>query len=475
MTNINYRNIISKSMQEKCGVFGIINANDASHKIYLGLHTLQHRGQDSAGIVTYNEQKPIIIKKRNSVVQSFFLDDINKLQGTIGLGHNRYATFGSKVSKDNIQPFTFKDENEKYFSICHNGNLTNAVTLRKKLELQGVKFFSDSDSEILGHLILLSKKPNLKEKLIESLNTIIGAYSYVMVYDNKLIAARDSCGIRPLVLGKKNNNEYCFASETVALDINHFTFVRNVEPGEVIIINADGKIQNFFLTEKRITAICAMEYVYFSRPDSVLEGKNVHLIREKLGQQLAIEHYVKADIAIGVPDSSLSSALGYSKQAKIPYEYGLIKNKYVGRSFILPSQKEREEMIKMKLNVNVAVIKNKDIVLIDDSIVRGTTMKGIVKLLKDAGAKKIHIRIASPEIKYPSFYGINIQNKHELALYKYTKTEYQKSLKYVDSLEFLSIDGMEKSIGLSHKNEMLDTSCFNGYYPIPLNDYENMR
>ncbi len=465
----------SVNLHDKCGVFGVINSSNANYKIYLGLHALQHRGQDSSGIVTFNNNNIYTVKKQSNVITTFNPEDLNLLKGTIGIGHVRYPTFGLKYGVNNVQPFTFKDKNGNYFATCHNGNLTNYSTLKKELINKNIILKTDSDSEILGHLLINSKQETLKEKLIESLNKIVGAFCYVIGYQDLIIGIRDFAGIRPLVIGKNKKNEYIIASETVALDINDFKFYREINPGEVVFINKNGKIESFYYTKTRYDALCAMEYVYLLRPDSIIKNKDIHSIREKLGKELAIEKPVKADIVIGVPDSSLSSALGYAKESKIPYEYGLIKNRYIGRSFIAPSQEEREKIVKMKLNVNTKIIEGKDIVLVDDSIVRGTTMMGIVKLLKQAKANKIHLRISSPEIKYPSFYGINIQNKNELALNKYTKNEYLKKLKYVDSLEFLSIEKMEKAIGRSHKNNELDISCFNGEYIIDLCDYKNYR
>ncbi len=471
-----YKNKFEKitpiTLNEECGIFGIINSKDASYKIYMGLHALQHRGQDASGITTFFDKKIISKKKKGSIVEGFNAEDINELKGDVGIGHVRYPTSGTKDSIKNIQPFIFEINKEK-FSICHNGNLTNSITLKKELK-NDVKFISDSDSEILGHLMLMSPEKKIIDRLKWSFKKIIGAYSYLIAFEDKLIAARDPNGIRPLILGKKGN-EYVFASETSALDINNIDYVKDVEPGEIIIINKNGKIEKDYISNKRYSTICAMEYIYFSRPDSYLEGVNIHEARVKMGIQLAKEKPAKADIVIGVPDSSISASLGYAKQSKISYEYGLIKNKYIGRSFIAPSQQEREKLIKMKLNPNSSVIKGKDIVLVDDSIVRGTTMKGIISLLKKAGANKIHIRIASPEIKYPSFYGINISDKNELALNKYTKEEYRKSLKYANSLEFLSIEGLEKVLNRKYKKKELNLSCFTGYYPIELVDYEEKK
>ncbi len=463
-----YKDSSLYGLHEECGVFGVINSNNASYDIYSGLHALQHRGQDASGIVTFDKNNISICKRKGLILQTFTAKDINNLIGTIGIGHARYPTSGGKDNPNNIQPFTFKKNNIN-FALCHNGNLTNALSTRRSLIKEGFKFISDSDSEILGHLINKASEKSLIEKLKWSFKQIKGAYSYLLVYDGKLIAARDPYGIRPLVLGKKGKTFY-LSSETVALDINNATYIRDIEPGEIIIISPDGKIEHDYIQKERFFSLCAMEYVYFSRPDSVIEGINVHNARKRFGEELAKEHPVKADLVIGVPDSSLSSALGYANFVNIPYEFGLIKNKYIGRSFIAPSQEEREKIIRLKLNANVEVLKGKDIILIDDSIVRGTTMKGIVKILKAAGVKKIHIRIASAEIKHPCFYGVDISNTAELALNKYTKAEYIKILKYVDSLEFLSKEGMQKALGRNVKDNKLCMACFSGKYPIDLSD-----
>ncbi len=467
-----FKNYEFNRLNEECGIFGGITDNQTSYDIYMGLHSLQHRGQDAAGIVTFKNKKIYQTKKFGSIISHFGEKDIASLKGNIGIGHVRYPTSGNKSSLKNIQPFIFKKQkNIPPFAIAHNGNLTNTKKLKKELALSKTKFYSDSDSEILGHLIINCKSENLIDKIKCALKKIKGAYCFLICFEDKIIACRDPYGIRPLVLGKKNNN-YIIASETVALDINGAKLIRTIKSGEILIIDKMRKISTYSFSNQNYNAICAMEFIYFSRPDSIIEGQNVHKARINLGKQLAIEYPVKADIVIGVPDSSISAALGYSREINIPFEYGLIKNKYIGRSFIAPSQEEREKMIKMKLNPNIEVVKDKDIILIDDSIVRGTTMRGIVKLLHDAGAKKIHIRIASPEIKYPDHYGIDISNSNQLALSKQTKDQYAKSLKYVSSIEFLSIKGLEKGLKRSIKKHELNVSCFTGDYPIDIDDYQ---
>ncbi|ALV23257.1 hypothetical protein ASO20_01110 [Mycoplasma sp. (ex Biomphalaria glabrata)] len=459
-------------LNEECGVIGVINVPNANYYLYLGLHALQHRGQEASGMVTIDNNMVNIVKRKGSIVNSFSKEDMESLKGNIGLGHVRYSTFGGK-STINIQPFVFTLHHTQYVT-CHNGNIVNASTLKKKLEKRGSIFFSFSDSELLGHLINTSKKLTTIDKIDESLKELVGAFSFIVIENNKIYGCRDKWGLRPLVLGKLKDG-YILASETVALDAVGANFIRDVEPGEIIEISNDGNISSKYYTPPKQCKnnMCAMEYIYFARPDTILEGKNVHEKRVQTGRELAKEHPLNADIVIGVPDSSLSAALGYSQYSKIPYDIGLVKNKYIGRSFIAPSQEERERIVMMKLNPNKHVLENKRVILVDDSIVRGTTMKSIVKLIHDAGAKEIHIRIASPEIKWPCFYGVDTSRRAELALYAQSKDEYLRNLKYATSLEFISLNGLQKSLDRWTKNGNLCTACFSGKYPSKLHDCEN--
>lgn len=469
-----------KSLNEECGVMGTINNHEASYDIYLGLHSLQHRGQESGGVTTFYKNKPLTIKKSGPIVSSFTEKDIEYLKGDIAIGHCRYSTFGG-TDVCNMQPFAF--ENKKvnaFYASCHNGNLTNAITLKNELLNKNITFTSNSDSEILGHLINLSEHTNPVDKLKEALNQLKGAYSFILIKENKLYGCRDPFGFRPLVLGFKlnplnNSKIFYLASETVALDIVGASFVRDIEPGEIIEIDMQGNINSFQFASKKANAMCSMEYIYFSRPDSLLEGDNVHLKRKEIGKQLAKEHFMNADVVIGVPDSSLSAAMGYAEQSKIPFEMGLVKNKYIARSFIAPTQKEREKILLMKLNANEAIIKNKKVILIDDSIVRGSTMKAIIKIIKNAGAKEIHIRIGAPEMKWPCFYGVDTSNKKELVMAWKTKEEYLKELKYADSLEFLSLDNLQKALNRKISDKTLCAACFSNQYFEDLVDYQDKK
>jgi len=460
--------INEEKLKHECGVFGVINSDSAAYECYLGLHSLQHRGQESSGITTISKNNFIkTIKKNDSIVTSFTNEDIKELEGNKGVGHVRYSTFGG-TSPINIQPFTFTLQWATYIT-AHNGNIVNARIIRKELEKRGSIFFSFSDSEILGHLLNISNKKDILGKMSDSLKKLDGAFSFVVLTNDKLYGARDANGLRPLSLGKKDK-AYFLASETTAFDAVGAEFIRDINPGEIVEISLNGEIKSLYFTSKEKTHnnMCAMEYIYFSRPDSNIEGINVHSARLECGKQLAKEHPVDADIVIGVPDSSISAALGYSKFSKIPFEIGLVKNKYIGRSFIAPSQEQRARIIKMKLNTNDSVLKNKRVVLVDDSIVRGTTMKGIVELIHNAGAKEIHIRISSPMLKWPCFYGVDISTKKELALNQFSKDGYTKNLKYATSLEFLSKEGLESSLNRRSSNNKLCTACFTGKYPTDL-------
>ncbi|MGL4769007.1 MAG: amidophosphoribosyltransferase [Mycoplasmoidaceae bacterium] len=469
---LNKLTIFEPKIKEECGVFGVINSKTASHDIYLGLHSLQHRGQEASGIATLIGDNEYVIKKIGPIINTFDKTNLDFLKGECGIGHVRYSTFGSTEGYINVQPFVYKTHKYTYLT-CHNGNLTNANELRIKLEKMGSVFFSSSDSEILGHLINRSKKSNFIDKIKDSLSQMVGAFSFLILKDDCIYGCRDLNGIRPLSFGKKDG-AYYFASETVALDIVRADLIRDVKPGEIVEINLEGKISSSFYVpeDKTHHNLCAMEYIYFSRPDSNIDNKNIHNLRVSLGKQLALEHYIDADVVIGVPDSSLSSAIGYSDISKIPYDIGLIKNRYVARSFILAGE-NRDNVVRVKLNPNKAVLEGKRVILVDDSIVRGTTMGIITKLIYDAGAKEIHLRIAAPKLKWPCFYGVDIKSRKELALYNNSKEEYLKSLKYVNSLEFLSLDGLQRALGMSSKEGKLCTSCFTGNYITKL--YSNKK
>ena len=462
-----------KSLNEECGVFGVFGHPEAARLTYYGLHSLQHRGQEAAGIVV-SDGKRVNGHNGPGLVSEVFNDDriFKKLKGTLAIGHVRYATSGSS-SRRNIQPFLFQFHDEN-IALAHNGNLINAKSLKIELEKRGAIFHSTSDTEVLVHLIRRSEKTEFLEQLKEALQQIKGGFSFVIQTTKKLYGAVDPFEFRPLILGKAKNGAYVLASETCALDIVGAEFVRNIRSGEIVIIDETGfRIEKY--TENTSTAIAAMEYVYFARPDSDISGVNVHKARKRSGRRLAKESPVpNADIVIGVPNSSLSAASGFAEESGKPYEMGLIKNQYVARTFIQPTQELREQGVRMKLSAVRTVVKDKVVVMVDDSIVRGTTSSRIVQLLKEAGAKEVHVRIASPEFKFPIFYGIDVSNSSELISANKTVEEVCEYIG-ADSLAFLSIDGLIDSIGLDFDASYtgLCMECFNGDYPAGLGDYED--
>ena len=454
-----------REIREECGVFGIYNIDDASALTALGLHALQHRGQEGCGIVSF-DGKTFHSEKRHGLVGDNFTnkDVLKKLPGKFAVGHNRYSTTG-ETSMRNIQPF-FADLHGGGIAIAHNGNLTNALRLRENLVKDGAIFRTTSDTETIVQLIAKSKRIKIIDKIIDALFQIQGAYALVFLTQNTLIGVRDPYGIRPLVIGKLDNS-YIFSSETCALDIIGAKFVREVENGEIVFIenNKLKSIKPFPLKKQRP---CVFEYIYFSRPDSVLNGKCAYEYRKNFGQELAKEADVEADLIVPVPDSGNAAAIGYSQFLGRKFDLGLIRNHYVGRTFIEPVQKIRSLGVKLKLNANKSTIKNKKIVLIDDSLVRGTTCYKIVKMLYDAGAKEVHVRIASPEIKFPDFYGIDTPTKKELLA---ANKNNEEICKYINakSLKFLSIDGMYKAMGFEKRNNnypQLTDHYFTGDYPV---------
>ena len=464
MTKIN-----STKIREECGVFGISNVEEASTLTALGLHALQHRGQEGCGIVSY-DGKNYFSEKRFGLVGDNFnnQDTIKKLPGSFAIGHNRYSTTGGKILR-NVQPF-FADTNAGGIGVSHNGNFTNALTLRKKLVEEGAIFYTTSDSETIVQLIARSKKENSIDKIIEAISQIQGGYALVMLTKNILIGARDIYGIRPLVIGKLGNS-YVLASESCALDIIGASFLREVENGEIVYIE-DNTINSLKPFGSHRIRPCVFEYIYFSRPDSFLRGKTAYEYRKNLGKELAKEDTLKADLVVPVPDSGNAAAIGYSQQKKIDFELGLIRNHYVGRTFIEPGQQIRSLGVKLKLNANKSSIEGKSIILIDDSLVRGTTSHKIVKMLYDAGAKEVHLRIACPEIKFPDFYGVDMPTKKELLAANKTIEEIREHVK-AESLKFLSISGLYKALGFKERNNQepqLTDHYFTGDYPIKLVD-----
>lgn len=460
-----------RSLNEECGVFGVWGHPDASHVTYFGLHSLQHRGQEGAGIVS-NDAGTLEGYRELGLLAEVFSDDkrLQKLKGEAAIGHVRYATSGNG-SVDNIQPFLFKFYDGQV-ALAHNGNLTNARTLRTELEKSGAIFHSNSDTEILMHLIRRSQKETFIEQLKEALNQVKGGFAYLLMNEDSMIAALDPNGFRPLAIGQMKNGAYVVVSETCALEVIGAKFIRDVQPGEVIIINDNGIQIDHYTTETQY-AICAMEYIYFARPDSNISGVNVHTARKNMGRRLAKEAAIEADMVIGVPNSSLSAASGYAEYSGIPYELGLVKNQYIARTFIQPTQELREQGVRMKLSAVRGVVEGKKVILVDDSIVRGTTSRRIVQILREAGAKEVHLRIASPPLKYPCFYGIDIQTRKELIAANLTNQEMCESIG-ADSLRFLSEEGLIDAIGLNHDAPYsgLCMAYFNGDYPTPLYDYE---
>ena len=455
--------------REECGVFGISDHEDASALVALGLHALQHRGQEGCGIVSF-DGKTFHSEKRQGLVGDHFTDPmiIKKLPGKSAIGHNRYSTSG-EVSLRNIQPF-FADLYAGGVSLAHNGNLTNAIELRNSLVREGAIFRTTSDTETIVQLIAKSSRAKMVDKIIDVLFQIKGGYALVMMTNKKLIGLRDPFGIRPLVIGKLKDS-FIFASETCALDIVGAKFVREVENGEIVIIE-NGKLNSIKPFPARKARPCAFEFIYFARPDSLLNNKCAYEYRKSMGEELAKETDIDADLVVPIPDSGVPAALGYSQYTKKSFELGLIRNHYVGRTFIEPTQSIRSFGVKLKLNAAQTIIKNKSVVLVDDSLVRGTTCHKIVKMLYEAGAKEVHVRIACPEILYPDFYGIDMPTKKELLAHGRTNKE---MCGYINAktLKFLSLGGLYKALGFEQRNKLypqLSDHYFTGEYAVKPTD-----
>jgi len=462
-------------IKEECGVFGISNSEDASTLTALSLHALQHRGQEGCGIVSFDGKKYHLEKKLGLVGDNFNKEEVlKKIPGNYAIGHNRYSTTGDTALR-NIQPF-FADTHNGGIGISHNGNLTNAITLREKLVKEGAIFHTTSDTETIVQLIAKSKRNTTMDKIVDALFQIQGGYALVMLTQNILIGVRDPYGIRPLVIGKIKNS-YVFASETCALDIIGAKYIRDVENGEIVFVE-NNKLNSIKPFPQKKIRPCIFEYIYFSRPDSILNNKCAYEYRKNFGLELAKETHVESDLVIPVPDSGVPAAIGYSQYTKKNFELGLIRNHYVGRTFIEPNQKIRGLGVKLKLSANKSSIKNKKIILIDDSLVRGTTCHKIVKMLYDSGAKEVHVRIACPEIKFPDFYGVDTPTKKELLAANKTVEE---MCKYINakSLKFLSIEGLYKAMGFAKRNEIypqLTDHYFTGDYPIkPIDELEDSK
>tara|TARA_B100002051_G_scaffold276672_1_gene326763 strand:+ start:3380 stop:4816 length:1437 start_codon:yes stop_codon:yes gene_type:complete len=452
-------------VKEKCGVFGIYDIEDASALTALGLHALQHRGQEGCGIVSFDGKNFHSEKRQGLVGDNFTNKDIlKKLPGKFAIGHNRYSTAGES-SLRNIQPF-FADLHGGGIAIAHNGNLTNAIQLRDNLVKDGAIFRTTSDTETIVQLIAKSKRTKIVDKIIDALFQIQGGYALTIMTNKKLIGVRDPLGIRPLVLGKIKNS-YVLASETCALDIIGAKFVREVENGEIIVVEKNN-IRSIKPFPNKKSRPCAFEYIYFSRPDSLLNGRCAYEYRKNLGHQLAKESENIGDIVVPVPDSGVPAALGFAQNKKMSFELGLVRNHYVGRTFIEPTQNIRNFGVKLKLSANMSSIKNKSIVLIDDSLVRGTTCHKIVKMIYESGAKEVHVRIASPEIKYPDFYGIDMPSKKELLAANKSLEEMRKFIGS-DSLNFLSLNGLYQALCSGPRNKLypqFTDHYFTGEYPL---------
>ena len=466
------------TLREECGVFGILGHNDAAALTALGLHALQHRGQEAAGIVSF-DGKRFSSERHLGLVGDHFTDaaTLGRLRGHIAMGHVRYSTTGETVLR-NVQPL-FAELEVGGIAIAHNGNLTNGLSLRKRLIAQGAICQSTSDTEVVLHLIARSQRAGSAQRFIDALGAIEGAYAMVAMTRTKLIGARDPNGIRPLVLGDLDGKPI-FASESCALDIIGAKFVRDVENGEVIVceIGKDGtiSIDSFKPFKARPERVCLFEYVYFARPDSVVSGRSVYSARKSMGVNLAKESPIEADVVVPVPDGGTPAALGYAQQSGIPFEYGIIRNHYVGRTFIEPTQSIRALGVKLKHSANRAVIEGKRVVLVDDSIVRGTTSLKIVQMIRDAGAKEVHIRVASPMIYHSDYYGIDTPDPDKLLANQYATLEDMCRYIGADSLAFLSIDGLYLAVGGEKRNSkapQFTDHYFTGDYPTPLTDLES--
>ena len=457
--------IFDPKLKEECGIFGISNTEDASALTALGLHALQHRGQEGCGVVTFDGKQYFSEKRFGLVGDNFNKEKIlKKLQGDYAIGHNRYSTTGENTLR-NIQPF-FADTNAGGIGVAHNGNLTNSISLRKKLVDEGAIFYTTSDTETIVQLIAKSKRAKTIDKIVDAIFQIQGGYALVMLTQTSLVGVRDPFGIRPLVIGKLKNS-YVLASETCALDIIGAKFIREVENGEIVLIE-NNELKSIKPFPPRKVRPCVFEYIYFARPDSMLDGKTAYEHRKNLGSELAKENDIDADIVVPVPDSGNAAALGFAQSLNVKFELGLVRNHYVGRTFIEPSQKIRSLGVKLKLNANQSTIQGKKIILVDDSLVRGTTSHKIVKMLYDAGAKEVHVRIACPEIKFPDFYGVDTPTKKELLAANKSNSEICEYIG-AKSLKFLSVNGMYRAIGFDGRNEsypQLTDHYFTGEYPV---------
>ena len=452
-----------------CGIVGVYGHPEAANITYLGLHALQHRGQEAAGIVTSDGDRFHQWKEQGLVADAFSRGELEQLPGHLAVGHVRYSTAGGSGIR-NAQPFAVEYAHGS-IAVAHNGNLVNAADLRRKLELDGSIFQSTSDSEVIIHLLARGREPDIESRIVNALRSVDGAYSLLFLSESKLIAVRDPRGFRPLLLGRLKD-AFVFASESCAFDLIEAEFIREVEPGEMVVVDAKGlrAVKPWAEESKRF---CVFEHVYFARPDSSIDGRSVYRVREALGRALAKEHPVEADVVIPVPDSGTAAAIGFARESGIPYDQGLIRSHYVGRTFIEPQQSIRHFGVKLKLNAVKEVMQGKRVVVVDDSIVRGTTSRKIVKMLRNAGAREVHLRISSPPTTHPCYYGIDTPTRSELIASSHTPDEIARYIT-CDSLGYLSRDGMMNavvSVGPPPQGKALPgaaycDACFSGHYPI---------
>ena len=462
--------IDNDKLQEECGIFGVIGVAEAANFVALGLHALQHRGQEACGIVSHSSGAGFNSARRFGYVRDNFTTAsmMHTLPGPLAIGHVRYSTAGSKGSTAirDVQPF-FGEFSMGGAAIAHNGNITNAITLRRTLIEQGSIFQSSTDSECIIHLMARSSQSTIPERIMDALRQVEGAFSIVAMTRTKLIGLRDPHGVRPLMLGKISDG-WSLSSETCAFDIIGAEFVREIEPGEMVVISDSG-IESFRPFAKCRSRFCLFEYVYFSRPDSILGGQSVYTTRQRIGEELAREAPVEADLVCPVPDSGTPAAIGFSQASHIPYAMGIIRNQYMGRTFIEPTDQIRNMGVRLKLNVNRALVRGKRVVLVDDSVVRGTTSRKIKEMVIDAGAKEVHFRIASPPTAWPCFYGVDTPQREKLLAATMNESEMRDHLR-VDSLRFISLDGLYRAVGQPEgrdpgKPQYCD-ACFSGDYPI---------
>lgn len=461
-------------LREECGVYGVYHHADASAHTALGLHALQHRGQEGAGVVSYDGNAFHTHHELGLVGDIFGSQSvIDKLEGNQAIGHVRYSTTGETLLR-NTQPL-FAECSFGGFAVAHNGNLTNAEHLRKELIAGGSLFQCTSDTEVIIHLVARSQKASVKERLVDAIKKIEGAYSLICLSPEGMIGMRDPLGVRPLVLGSLDG-AYILASESCALDIVGAKYERDIEAGEMVMITDKG-VESSFPLSQTPSRFCIFEYVYFARPDSYIEGRNVYEARKQIGVELAKESHVEADVVVPVPDSGVPAALGYAQEAGVPFELGIIRNHYVGRTFIEPTDQVRHLGVKLKHNANLSMLKGKRVVLVDDSIVRGTTSKKIVHMVREAGAKEVHMRIASPPTTHSCFYGVDTPSRDQLMAAKMSVEEMAKQLN-VDSLSFITTDGLYRAMGEAKRNgdaPQFCDACFTGEYPIRLLDQENIK